>query len=357
METPDVNPTPAESSSAVHPPIEVPQDHNSQEYAEWRLTGKTPEPKPAPTETKPKADPAPAKKEPSEKTAPVSETGNHTQQERKPSKAEQRLSDLLEDIRQTGYTPAELKTLRKQAQAETKAEPPKATPEPTAKPAELKKPKLEDFKTLDDYEAARDKYYEDLATDKAQKAVEADRVRQANEAQQRTMRERLDKAKERYGDGADTQIVQTARDIFNANDVNPAVKAVLNDSDVLVDLMYALGKGEDFQEFLSEAKTNPGKAIRRAVLIEKLVKEELAKGPRSTDTVETPARDASGKFQKSESEPPAEKPTTKAPPPPRESSGRASAPPDELQAAIAANDTARYMREANRRDIARRRNG
>jgi hypothetical protein len=354
METTDVNTTPAESSSAapVHPPIEVPQDHNSQEYAEWRLTGKTPESKPAPTEKKPKADPAPAKKEPSEKTAPVSETGNHTQQERRPSKAEARLNDLLEDIRQTGYTPAELKTLRKQAQAETKAEPPKAAPEQTAKPAELKKPKIEDYKTLDEYEAARDKYFEDLAEAKAQNAVQADRIRQANEAQQRDLRERLNKAKERYGEGSDTQIIQTAKNIFNANDVNPAVKAVLNDSDVLVDLMYAIGQGEDFQEFLSEAKTNPGKAIRRAVLMEKLVKEELAKSP----AAETP-RDSSGKFQSRDEEPPAEKPTTKAPPPPRESSGRASAPPDELQAAIAANDTARYMREANRRDIARRRNG
>ena len=85
--TPDVQ---AESSPA--PALEVPRDPKA--YAEWRSTGKLPEPV-----AKPKADSTPAKDNPASKegkTAPASETGK-THQENKPAKdsAAARLNETL----------------------------------------------------------------------------------------------------------------------------------------------------------------------------------------------------------------------------------------------------------------------
>lgn len=321
--------------------LQAPSNPDSPEYANWRITGQIPD---APT---PKSEvPAPSK---SEKVAPVSETGDR-QQEPRPSKAERRLTELLEDLKRAGLSPSELKTFKREAQRTAEAAKPT---EQTVKPAEpLKRPKVEDFKTFEEYDAARDKYYESLTQQTVEKAIQTDRQRQAQEAGQREMRERLDKAKERYGDGADTRIIQTAKDIFSNENVNPAVKAVLNDSDVLVDVMYVMGsKAEELAEFLEEARTAPGKAIRRAVLLERLVKEELAKSVKSA-----PVRETSEESEEDEEPPPAKK-VTKAPAPPREARGSAATPPDEVAGAVAANDARRYFAEQNRRDLQRRRTG
>ena len=149
------------------PAIEVPRDGAA--YAEWRQTGKLPEAKPA----QPKGESAPSKestaegREPKEKVAPVSETGNKEQEKQKPLRdnAASRLNELLEDLRKAGLTPAELKTFKREAQKATEqVEQPKAAPEKTENPTEVKppvKPKYEDFKTLVEYEAARAKYFED----------------------------------------------------------------------------------------------------------------------------------------------------------------------------------------------------
>jgi len=106
---------------------------------------------------------------------------------------------------------------------------------------------------------------------------------------------------------------------------------------------------DELAEFVSLAKTNPGAAIRKLVLVEKLVQEELAKGgtPKASSNGETAQRDETGKFL------PAKK-TTSAPPPPRETSGRSSPPPDAVDRAVKEDDFAAYRAEQNRREIARR---
>lgn len=254
-------------------------------------------------------------------------------------------------------SPSELKTFKREARQAAEAAKPSEQP---VKPADEapKRPQWEDFQKFGDqalakYQEADDKYHEALADRRVLRAIAEDRQRQAQEAGQREMRERLNKAKERYGDGADTRIIQTAKDIFSDESVNPAVKAVLNDSDVLVDVMYVMGsKAEDLAEFLEEAKTAPGKAIRRAVLLERLVKEELGKSAKPAKR-EEPEED----FEEEEDEAPPAKKVTKVGPPPREASGRAAAPPDEVASAVSANDARRYFKEQNRRDLQRRRTG
>jgi hypothetical protein len=168
-------------------------------YATWRQTGKLPEAKPA----QPKGESAPPKessaegKEPKEKAAPVSETGKQDQEKQKPPRdnAATRLNELLEDLRKAGLTPAELKTYQREAQKATEqVEQPKAAPEKTGNPTELKqpvKPKADDFETYEKYEAARDKYFEDMAEYRAAKKFEEYRLEQARNAAIQTVQQKL----------------------------------------------------------------------------------------------------------------------------------------------------------------------
>ena len=164
----------------------------------------------------------------------------------------------------------------KEAAAKTEA-----PPEKTVKPvddAAPKKPKSDDYKTWEEYEEAKDKYFDDLAEYKAQKAVEKDRTQQRQEAAQKEMQTRLDGAKARYGEGSDATIVETAKAIFQDQAIPGAIRELLNESDVLIDVLYTFGKDADgLAEFVELAKSKPGAAMRKAVLIEKLVSEELGK--------------------------------------------------------------------------------
>ena len=165
--------------------FEVPRDGAA--YAECRQTGKLPEAKPA----QPKGESAPPKEssaegqQPKEKAAPVSKTGKQDQERQKPPRdnAATRLTELLEDLRKAGLTPAELKTYKREAQkAAEQVEQPKAAQEKTENPTELKpptKPKAEDFKTYEEFEAAKDTYFEDMADYKAAKKFQEFQVEQA----------------------------------------------------------------------------------------------------------------------------------------------------------------------------------
>ena len=313
-------------------------------------------------EIKPEGESAPPKKPSSPKPADAgkgertqasesaaeSEPAKTTQETRPLTRKEQsRLDEILDDLRRAGLTPSELKTFKREVQ-QAKEEPSKAAPEHTAKPAELKKPKLDDFNTLEEYETARDKYFEDLTQQKITQAIEEDRTRRANEEQAAHTRDTLRKAAEKYGEGADKRIVESAGEIFRDDKIHLDVKRLLNSSTVLADLMYVMGsKPEDFQAFLEEARNDPGKAIRRAVLVERLVLEEL--GKQSSDSA--PERNESGQFVKAT--PPA-KTETKAPPPTRVTNGTGTVPADAVESALKSDDFRSYMKEQNRRDIAAR---
>jgi hypothetical protein len=118
---------------------------------------------------------------------------------------------------------------------------------------------------------------------------------------------------------------------------------------------------KQFDEFVELSKTNPGQALRKAVLLEQLVQEELKRGGKPATAAAAsdgtapaePERDESGKFVSSK--PPAQR--KPAPPPASEVSGKASAPPDEVSSALARNDFAAYRQAQNRRDLAARRGG
>jgi hypothetical protein len=334
----------AESSTVATTETAAPEvPRSAEDYAQWRLTGKTPE-----TVAKPKEDSATSKPSVSS-TASEAVTGKQEKTAPKRDNAADRLKELLDDLKQSGYTPAELKTLRKQAAAEAgkTTEAPKVAETPQA-PQPPKKPVQDDYATYDLYDAAIDKWHEAVADYRAElKLAERDRKTQA-EASAKATTEKLDAAGKRYGEESKSTITETAGTVFNDPKIAGPVKALIDDSPVIADLLYTLGsKADDLQEFVTLARTNPGQAIRKVVLMERLIAEELAKGDKPAAGTEA-GRDASGKFT-----PPAKK-VTEAPPPPKEAGGRSAAPPDPVDRAAAANDFTTYRSEANRRDLARR---
>ena len=343
----DVNSTPVESSSAA--PIEVPRD--PQAYQKWRQTGETPAaPKTTPVTRTPKADPAPAKEsseapvDGAENDAPASEAG--TQQEpKKRSNAETRLKDLLDDLKRAGLSPAELKTFKREAQKdEATGTEAKAAPEPTVQPSGPVEPKLEDFESYEKFQEAMVDYRVDKKFHEREERAKA-------AEQQKEIDKTLEAARSRYGDATDTTIGSTAKAVFSDAKIPSAVKALINDSPVMVDLLFTLGSKEaELQEFLDLAKSNPGQAIRKVVLLERLVSEELAGGQSAAAGDQEAGRDESGKFVSAKA--PAKK-VTDAPPPPREASGRSAAPPDAVESAAKANDFASFKNAANRRDLAK----
>ena len=340
---------PAESSPAPQAAPVMPKPGTS-EYAQWRMTGDIPEPK---------ADPAPAKETPAkakaeEKPAPASEPGDKQERRQKTSAdTERRINEIMADLKAAGFTPAELKSFRRHEYQRINAEPGKPAPEQTVKPAVDPKapvmPKPGDFegKPWAEYEAARDKAIEELIDYKAERKVEAERQRIKTEAEAKDMRDRLDATAERYGADARGVIEKTAK-IFDDSSVNVVVKALLNDSPILTDLLYVIGgDGEKYAEFIEDARRNPAKAIRELVLLEDLTKQEL-KGAKA----EMPEKGPDGKFVAKTPEPK----RTAAPPPPKEVSGRGSQPPDELERAVKDNDF-RAFKAIEDREALRKRKG
>lgn len=289
-------------------------------------------------------------------TGSASEASEPNKQERrdKPrSTAETRLKEVLEDLKRAGLTPAELKTFKREAQR-AEAEQPKS-PEHTEKPAQKQptyedthpKPKLEDFDSIEAHtEALTDWKLDKREFERAE--------RQAAEAQSKAIRDKLADANSRYSEGADASIRSAAKTIAESNDVHPAVKSVLTDSPLLADVLFTLNSKEgELASFVELAKTNPTAAIRKAVLLEHLIAQELGKGASEGET----QRDESGKFvAQNEAHPPQRPPAkkvTEAPPPPREASGRSAAPPDDVASASKTLDFAAYRAAQNRRDLAR----
>lgn len=349
--------TPAASSPApvITPPSTV-LAPKGEARAEWLKTGNMPE---APAE-KPKEASAPSKETSVEgapsQDAPAPEPGKQ-QEQRQRNSAESRLNEILDDLREQGLTPKALKSFKQDYQrTQSQAEPQKtAATEQTAKPAidpkAPVKPKTEDFegKPWAEYEAAKDKYYEDVADYKAAKAIETDRARQRDEAATRELQGKVTDAEKRYGTDAREVIRKTSTEIFSDAKVNGVVKALLNDSPVLVDVLYTIGgKAEDLTDFLETARSNPSAAIRKLVLVEKLVIEELAKGGEEAKAG-APDRGDDGKFKPAQPSTPERK--TSAPPPPKEVRSTTGAAPDEVVEAYKSGNARAFIEAENRREI------
>ena len=345
ISTPVAESSTAQTTAQVEVPT-VPTDPSA--YAEWRQTGKVPEAKP---EAKATEKPKPGEPATPDNSEAGKKAASTEKQEPKRHAAADRVDELLGIIRDAGFTPAELRTYKRELkQAEP---PPVKAPETTAKPAGLEapvKPKVADFETYDLYEEARDKYFEDLSDYKVAKALETDRSARAQEAQQREIAKRIDETEGRRGKETKPVIVKTIQTVLGDKDIPTHVKDFIGESSVVPDLLYVMGSDPaELAEFVELAHTNPNAALRKIVALESLVQAELAKGGNGT------ARGEDGKFvpaKPAETKAP-EKKAPEVPPPPKELSGRGSAPPDELESALKTGDFRAFREVQNRRDIAK----
>jgi|HubBroStandDraft_5_1064220.scaffolds.fasta_scaffold17661_2 hypothetical protein len=216
------------------------------------------------------------------------------------------------------------------------------------KPAPASQPAPEPYKRLDEKKFFTDNpkaTYEDFVDAAAEhkakwllqqeipKAIAAERQRLAVESAAQTLQGKLSEAGERYGKEEAAKIVPAVDKIYSDPQVPHVIKAMLDRSDVLVDLVYAIGK-ENVDAFIALSKSDPGVALEKLVELQSDVRKALKAGKPSAD----PAKP-------SPDDPPEKKPTseTKAPPPkvPSEVGGRGTATeaPDK-QAARDGNFTA-----------------
>lgn len=353
-ETPAAESSPAATATPEPQPapqVSVPTDPEA--YAEWRQTGKLPEKDGTPSK---REAPAPSKNksvdEESENTAPVSETGKQQGREN----AETRIKRLVAERDSYKSKLDLLETGKKDATAASSTAPAKdakaeSSPAPEG-PQRPVKPKQEDFDSWEKYETAQDKYLEDLADFKATQRLEEHTQRQRQEAATQEMQKRLDSARERYGEAAETTITDTAKSIFADEKVAPALKAAIGRSDVIVDALYVMGSdAEELSAFLTLGKQDPLEALRKWFTVEALVKEELKTGnPEKAAINGAPPRGPDGKFLPERAERPAKR---EAPSPPRELGANTAPPGDERDRAAKSGDFRSFKADADRRDLAR----
>ncbi len=356
------------ASSAAPETFEIPQD--PQANLEWRKTGELPAA--SAKAAKPKEDSTtskPASPDKTGETAAASATAPQQEKAKRENSAASRLDEILADLKTAGLSPLELKTYKRQATAAAADTPAKAAPETTVNLHGLVEPVMplqsdlnadgtEKYPTYPQLKAAEDKYFKDYVDFKMKLAVAEDRQLRAQEKQQEALLVKVADAKTRYGDQTEATLREATASIFSDQAISPVVKLMLNESAVLVDVMYVLGsKPEDLASFIDLAKTDPGKAIRKVAFLEQQVEQELSHGSAAAGSAKGEAsqsagRDESGKFV-SQNTPAKTKPA--APPPAEELSTRGSAAPDPKDAALRNNDFAAFKAIEDREDLAKRR--
>ncbi len=299
------------------------------------------------TEKAPKAEEAEAaaadtSKETKAEDAARSAANKKQESHRKPD-AEARIKELA----------ARTKQLEKDLEEARKPKETKAAESSTAKAAEEKPGTIQPTRTKPTLAdkgpdgkpkyASYEEWQEDLTDWKVEQRFAAQQREQQMAAQQQTLGKHLEEARGRYED-FDSVTKPFLSDLLKP-DVSREVFAVMNDSPVLADLLYTIGGTEASKaDFLEAARTNPGKALRVALLVEQEIVKELAKG-----------KGAENKSARGEGEttPAATKP--RAPKPPSEVGGRGASGEDALISAAKSGDFRSFDAEQTRRAMALRR--
>lgn len=326
------------STTAVIPES-APETQKIPTSQEWRKTGLRPEPSPA--------APAPAK-EP-EKVSDAATTAEPAaaseaaiRQEPKRETAEDRKRQLNTEIRDLLR---HRDSIKREIEVAEQSKPKAETSSATVKPKGLEppvEPQESDFKTWEEFRKAEKKYTKDLAVYESQKAIRDYEAQREQSEQAKSLQQQLDEGRKRYPD-LDKVIKPVAAMLEDPtkHGISPTVAGMINSSPVLADLLYVIGSNEaDMNDFLHTARTDPAAAIRKAVLLEQLVIEELTKqNPKAP-----------------------ERQVAKPPAPASEVSGKTPPLIDEVQSAAQASADSggdprkfsAYMQAKNRADLARR---
>lgn len=262
-----------------------------------------------------------------------------TQETRRKPDAETRIKELAAETKRLKQ---ELEEARKPKETKAESSPARQDEQKPAQPeATRPKPKLDEKDPDGKQKYASYEDYQEALTDwkVEQKLAARDREQQVAQQSQKWLQE-INEARGRYAD-YDTVAVPLVADLMKP-DISDSVRSVLMASPVLADLLYTIGGTEASRaDFLDACRTDPGKAVRVAVLIEQEIKAELGKGKAKKEGEGEP-----------EAAPAAPKP--RAPKPPAEVGGRGAPGEDALMSAAKANDFRSFEAEQNRRAIASR---
>ena len=286
------------------------------------IVTKKPEP---PKKEEPAASAPPAKTVKPDKSA---ESGAANQEQKTKGKLtrDERISQLTADRKAAEDRAKDLeerlRKLESAAQPTPKAEPAKAK-EPPKRPNPFTwKGTQEEFDTaMDEYEQYRD----------GQVAART-RQEQAQLEVQKSMAEMLKQAAAKHPDAKD-KITEANSEIM-AESVPMYVKAFVNDSEVLGELLYTLADPTTRNNLLEVAKTNPGKALRVLRDMELDIQKALSKP----------------EVVKPEEKAPEQKP--RAPKPPSEVGGRGAATEDADKSAARDGNFAAFDAEQRRKRFA-----
>lgn len=293
---------------------------------EWNKTGELPKSEEAApsTEPKPKAEAEPA----GDSEAP--------QKQEKDGKPKPTASERITQLRATIAKIEKEAGLKTEVAESSPAKPAAEAPKPQEVKPTRPKPTADDKK-----EDGSPKFgtYEDYIEELADWKAEQRDAKTQREAERKAQLDhgiaKVEEAKARYKD-FETIGKTFWEEVVNNPDVNPTIKAMIDDSEYFADLAYTIGSNPDE---LAKFKAMPtGKQIRYIALTESLIADEL--DGKKVTTEETPA-----------------KPQTRAPRPPSEAGGRAASPPDALEAAASANDFRAFEAESTRRQLAKLKTG
>ena len=329
----DVSRAAETSAAAIAEPELNPADQYTWSPAQrehWNETGEAPEPPKKKQEPEPAATPAKeAKSEPEGKSAAESETASKQgKKERRPGEklsAEERIAQLTAKNRELE---GELHVERERSR---KPEPKSATEE-AKQPETPKRPNPFTWKgTAEEYESAMELW----EGHQKSLAVQEFQRNEAARAQNQKLQGQLDEVKAKYPDAEDK--IKATFASFSEVQFPGVIRAMLDDSECLPELMYVLSDEKTRSNFIETAAKNPGKAIRVLAQMEADIKQSA-----SSKTAEAT----------SDPKPPAE-PKPRAPKPPSEVGGRGTAAEDELHSAAKANDFRTFEAEQNRRKFAK----
>jgi hypothetical protein len=220
----------------------------------WDETGRpivTPKPEPPKKEESAASD-APKAAKPEEKHAEPGTAKQEPKPKAKPS-AEERISQLTAERKSAEERATALEErLRK---LESAAQP---TPKVESKPKEpLKRPNPFTWKgTPEEYEAAMDEYEKQRDSE----AVTRTRQEQAQVETQKAMTEMLKQETAKHPDAKEKIIAATTEVMSEKTPFY--IKAFINESEVIGELLYTLSDSTTLNNLLETAKTNAGKALR-----------------------------------------------------------------------------------------------
>lgn len=333
-------------------PTEILASLTPEEKAKWRQTGNLPEPKKEiPKESTTEAVPSPAATTDVTEPAKAAETTAApvaANQEHKPNKgAEARIKELL----------AANKKLEVELEAARRA--PVVTP---AKIEEVAKPHRYDVdpktgQAMYATDAAFDEAFETYLTAKVTadvekrhaKARQDERIAEQNRLIEQRWQNALKIANEKHEDfakvldiGDEEQNGKMLKNIFRNKDLktiktNGVLDAWILDSEIGAEMLYHFAKNPS--EIARIQSLSAFAAARELTKIE----EKLSAPPSASTKKEEKPAESSSTAQ-----------VTRAPAPAASVSGKATAPVDEVEAAVKDEDFSRFKRVANREDFAKR---